>query len=358
MTNYSNSYLQRFRECPLACYYHNELRLRKRDDGTESHHMAYSKAFHLGLAVLYNDPQAYIASSTALLRQAQQSFLDTYPRQLDPADLAKTRQNGITALAQYVSRWREEDKRYKVLSVETMDNQEDGFVVKLDLVLQDMATEQIFGLDHKTTKKYLNYDYWSGFEPNSQIVEYVRYIKERWGFCDGFIINAISFRWQAEKDKRGGFNGQWLDLNNAEANGYSMRERRFSKYHKRDMLACWGLRTSFERQTFNVNERQMQANYDSRQYWTDRVEHAKATGLWGMNTSQCKFCEYRDLCKAGWFWPDDAELIDIGYRRICGRWFSPAVNAPLAPCQLDREHEDDHAVQSPEQLPTEITIEV
>jgi hypothetical protein len=344
MTNYSNSYLQRFRECPLACYYHNELRLRKREDGGESHHTVYSRAFHEGLRLIHLDEP---------LRTAQEAFLAGYPRQLDESDLAKTRQNGVTALAQYAGRWREEDKRYKVLSVETLDQQEDGFVVKLDLVVEDLATGQIYGMDHKTTKKYLNYDYWAGFEPNSQIVEYVRYIKERWGFCDGFIIDAISFRWLAEKDKRGGFNGQWLDVDNAEQYGYSHHERRFSKYHKREMLACWGLRTSFERQTFNVNGRQMEADLDSRRYWTDRVEHAKATGVWGMNTSQCKFCEYRDLCKAGWFYPDDAELIELNYRRICGRWFGE----PLAPCQLDREHEGEHALQSPEFAPTEITIE-
>jgi len=344
MTRYSNSYLQRYRDCPLACFYHNEIKLRKREEGAELHHMAYSRAFHEGLRHLYGGDT---------LQAAQQAFLSTYPQQLDDSDQAKTRHNGVVALAQYASRWHEEDKRYKVLSVEAMDNQEDGFVVKLDLVLQEIATEQIYGMDHKVTGRYLNYDYWAGFEPNSQMVEYVRYVRERHGFCDGFIINAISLRWQAEKDRRGGFNGQWLDPGNAEANGYSMRERRFSKYHKREMVACWGLRSSFERQTFNVNDRQMEADLVSRYYWTERVEQSKATGRWGMNTSQCKFCEYRDLCKAGWFYPEDEELIDIGYRRICGRWFGD----PPAPCQRDREHEGAHAIQSA-QPATEILIEV
>jgi len=309
VTNYSNSYLQRFRDCPLACFYQYELRLRKRDEGV-LHHMEYSRAFHEALRHLYLGDT---------LQAAQQAFLDGYPRQLDESDLAKTRHNGVTALAQYASRWREEDRRYKVLSVETLEHAEDGFVVKLDLVLQELATEQIYNMDHKVTGAYLNYDYWSKFEPNSQMCEYNRWTKERYGYCDGFIVNAIALRYR-QRAYKGEPAGVWF---------------------------------AFERQTFNVNPSQMQADLDSRRYWVDRVEHAKATAQWGMNTGACKFCEYRDLCKAGWFWPDDAELIDIGYRRICGKWFGE----PLQPCQLDREHDGEHALQSPDAV-TEITIEV
>lgn len=309
VTNYSHSYLNRYRECPLACYYRNELRLRKRDEGGESHHMAYSKAFHEGLGWLYQNDYAHSSELPQLVKIAQHLFLDNYPTQLAADDLAKTRENGVAAIAAYVTRWKEEDKRWKVLSCETLDNQDDGFVVKLDLVVQDLATEQILGIDHKVTGKYLNYDYWANYEPDSQVIEYVRFIKERYGYCDGFIINAIALR-HRQRAYKGEAAGPWF---------------------------------AFERQTFNVNERQMEADLTSRQYWVDRVEHSKATGIWGMNTSQCKFCEYRELCKAGWFYPDDAELIDINYRRVCGKWFGE----PLQPCQLDREHDGGHALEVP-----------
>lgn len=292
MSRYSNSYLDRYRECPLACLYHYELKLRKREEGAESHHMMYSRAFHEGLRRLY-------LGST--LREAQDAFLEAYPRQLDQYDSAKTRQNGILCMAQYAQRWKDEDRKYRVLSVEELDNQEDGFVVKLDLVLQHLDTEQIYPMDHKVTGKYLNFDYWKQFEPNSQIVEYVRRVKERWGFCDGFIVNAIAMRW----------------LQRASKNGPA------------------GLWCNFERQTFNVNPAQMEADLRSREYWIDRVEHSKASGRWGLNTKSCYFCEYRDLCKAGWFYPEDAELIDISYRQVCGKWHGK----PLNPCVLDRGHE-------------------
>lgn len=311
MTRYSNSYLDRYRECPLACLYHYELKLRKREEGAESHHMAYSRAMHEGLRLLY-------LGST--LREAQDAFLTTYPRQLDTFDAAKTRQNGVTCLNLYAQRWKEEDRRYRVLEVEALDRREDGFVVKLDLVWQSLDTEQIYGVDHKVTGKYLNFDYWKQFEPNSQIVEYVGRIREKYKFCDGFIVNAIAIRW----------------LQKASKNGPA------------------GLWCNFERQTFNVNESQRAADLKSRQYWIDRVEHSKQTDLWGMNTKSCYFCEYRDLCKAGWFYPEDQELIEISYRRVCGKWFGE----PLQPCALDAEHEGDHGLLQPEQAEAEFVIEV
>lgn len=318
MTNYSNSYLKRFQECPLACFYHNELKLRKREEGGESHHMAYSKAFHAALEVLYRWNYFESDNVNTLYQRAVDAFLQGYPRQLDASDLAKTRDNGVKALAAYVKRYHVEDRRWRVLQVEGMDHQDDGFVVKLDRVVQDVNTEQIYAVDTKVTGKYLNYDYWRQFEPNSQVVEYVRYVKERFGFCDGFIVDAVSLRYLQRASKNGPA-GPWFN---------------------------------FERQTFNVNERQMQADLDSRRYWIDRVEHSKATGQWGMNApNACHFCEYRDLCKAGWFWPEDEPLIDINYRRICGRW----SGEPLFQCTLDRGHEGDHGIA---QIDESIEIEV
>lgn len=317
--NYSNSYLRKYQACPLSCYYNYELKLRKRDEGAESHHLAYSKAFHAALEILYRFSYFNVEDKNALYQRAVDAFLERYPRQLDEHDMAKTRDNGVKCLAEYIKRWHVDDRKYRVLAVETMDHQEDGFVVKLDRVVQDIDTEQIYGVDTKVTGKYLNYDYWRQFEPNSQIVEYTRYVQERFGFCDGFIIDAVALRYLQRASKNGPA-GPWF---------------------------------AFERQTFQVNERQMEADLASRHYWTERIEHSKATGEWGLNTSACYFCEYRDLCKAGWFYPEDEELIDINYRRICGRW----SGEPLFQCALDREHEGDHGIEQVD-TPPEIEIEV
>lgn len=320
---YSHSFLNRYRSCPLSAQYHYELKLRKRDEGGESHHMAYSKAFHSALEVLYGGERPYYMMSdleaSLLLRDAQRTFIAQYPKQLRVDDLAKTQSNGVTALTDYCRRWRDEDRKWKILSCETMENQDDGFVVKLDLVVEHVDTGQIFGVDHKVTGKYLNYQYWNGYEPNSQITEYVRFIKERYGYCDGFIVNAIAlrFRQRAYKNEPAGF---------------------------------WG---AYERQTFNRNDRQLAQELTDRHYWEERVNQSRRDGYWGMNTSQCMFCEYQEICKAGWVWPEDDELINIQYRRICGKW----LGEPLQPCALGKDHEGDHDA-SPISVDSEILVEV
>lgn len=330
MTNYSNSYLDQFRRCPLSAHFKYDLRLRQRDEGVGRHHMEFSLAFHGALETLYESVadhpqlQPYYncspAEGNAILHAAQKTFMFGYPTQLDSNDWAKTQENGVAALTEYVKRWRNEDRKWKVLSTEQLDRGEDGFVVKLDLVVQDRETEQIYGVDHKVTGKYLNYDYFNQFEPNAQITEYVRFIKERYGNCDGFIINAIALR-HRQRAYKGEPAGSWF---------------------------------AFERQTFNRNERQLEQGLTDRLYWIDRIEDAKAKSIYGMSTSQCRWCEYRDICKAGWSYPEDAELIDITYRRICGRWFGE----PLQPCQLDREHSGEHAPSLPVAVPFEVEVEV
>lgn len=295
MTNYSNSYLDRFRRCPLSAHFKYDLRLRQRDGGTGRHHQEFSLAFHAALEKLY--------SETYHFTEPNKVFLENYPIQLDPDDWAKTQENGSLALAEYIKRWAREDRKWRVLSTEQLDRGEDGFVVKLDLVVEDRETGQIYGVDHKVTGKYLNYDYFNQFEPNAQITEYVRFIKERYGNCDGFIINAIALR-HRQRAYKGEPAGSWF---------------------------------AFERQTFNRNERQLEQGLADRLYWIDRIEDAKAKSIYGMSTSQCRWCEYRDICKAGWSYPEDAELIDITYKRIHGKWFGD----PLQPCVLERDHKGD-----------------
>lgn len=324
MTSYSNSYIRRYQLCPLSCYYDYELKLRKREEGSERHHMAFSKAFHAGVEVLYraqlNGTLKPLKPLEPIINEAVKAFREGYPRQLDEWDLAKTQPHGVLALVDYAKRWcREDQQKYRMLAVETMDHQEDGFVVKLDRVVQDIETGQIFGVDTKVTGKYINFDFWRQFEPNSQIVEYSRYVEQKFGFCDGFIIDAVSVRHRQRASKDGPAGPWW----------------------------------KFERQTFKVNEQQMSKDLESRQFWADRIEHSKATGQWGLNTGACYFCEYRDLCKAGWFWPEDEELIEINYHRICGRWFGE----PLQQCNDDLGHEGEHRVVQSD-APMEIEVEV
>lgn len=288
MTTYSNSQLQTYKNCPLQWHFYWDLGLRSLEDESSDHHLRYGAAIHEGLRVVY---------SGGTLREAQDEFLAHYPRQLDTSDLAKTRQNGITALAEYVKRWREEDRAWKVVAIE--ERSDDPWSVKPDLVVEHREHGGLYLVDHKTTGRYLNYDYWGRFEPNSQITHYLDYGIVKYGPIEGFIINAISLRYRqrASKDGPAGF---WCN---------------------------------FERQTFNRKPEQLEYERRSRGAWIADIEYTKEQGFFRTNTDSCWRCQYRALCKAGWTWEEDRELVEIQFYQCCD-----ALLADDNHCVLQREH--------------------
>lgn len=301
MPAYSNSQLQTYKNCPLQYRFYWDLKLRSLEDESGEHHLRYGHAIHKGLEKWY---------SGGTIRESQDAFLVHYPKQLDISDLGKTRQNGITALAEYVKRWREEDKKWKVLEIETRSD--DPWSVKPDIVLEHVENGGIYLMDHKTTGQYLNYNYWSRFEPNSQITHYLDYAQSKYGPIEGFIINAISLRYRqrASKDGPAGF---WCN---------------------------------FERQTFNRKVEQLEYERESRRDWVAAIERSRELGFWRTNTDSCWKCQYRPICKAGWVWDDkpewqsqdDRELIRIQYYQACD-----ALLGNDEHCVLELGHEGECA---------------
>lgn len=306
---YSHSQLDSYKKCPLWYYHEHEVGLRKRTDESSEHHLRFGEAIHAALRHLY------LGDS---LESAKRVFLETYPVQLDAGDLAKTRENGIVALAAYALHWREEDAKWKVLSCEQADSREDGHVVHLDLVMESLEHGGVYGYDHKTTGKYLNSDYWLQFNPNSQITQYAKFIKERYGECDGFYINALSFRFRqhAYKNEPAGF---WY---------------------------------AFERQMFNRNEDQLAIEQASESDWIADIERSRQTGIWRLNTNSCRFCSYRPICAAGWSWPTDQELIEVQYRQVCNQ-----LTNTLRRCVLDRLHDGACSEYTLSEAPMEVTVD-
>lgn len=331
---YSNSYINQFAFCPLSAHYKYDIRLRPLEDS--QHAAAFSKALHPALESLHVNKD---------VEKAKQVFTAHYPAQSDVNDHARTLPNGLKVLDFYRTHY-QGDPQWKTLAAEQMDSTEDGHIVKLDLVVADTRNGDILGVDHKVTSKYLNFAYWNHFNPNSQITQYVRYIKEKYGRCDGFVINAISLTWLNEKDKAGRWNGRYFDPADKSKPwlAYSERDRRYVKYYKQEMVAAWGLQISVERQTFNRTPQQIEQDQISRFYWISRIEDAKATGIYGMATDRCFLCEYQPICGAGWDWENDAELIRSNYRQVCEKWV-PELNAH---CGLDLNHAGDHAPFQPD----------
>lgn len=325
-TRFSHSRLSDLKACGLRYYLKHVVGLRKHEDDADQHHLRYGGAMHEALEVLYaggymNQP---VDDPARLLDLAKETFLAAYPVQLDPADRAKTRDNGVLVLDWYVRHWREEDRRWKVVSVERPEDT-DAWSLRLDLVMENVEHGGIYAYDHKITKKYLNYDFWNTFEPNSQVTQYVDHVRKRYGECSGFYINAISM-------------------------GYRQRA------YKGEPAGFWA---KFERQMFNRNDAQVEQERWSTARWVDLAGEAQRLielgddpiRAYGFNTDSCRFCEFRPVCSAGWTWPTDAELIQIQFRRAC------LTIIEGGRCQLDYEHEGECALEFVPEAMGEVVVE-
>jgi hypothetical protein len=272
---------------------------------------------HEALAIIYNTDHFHQTETQKRfsLGVATRAFLDAYPVQLDPADKAKTRDNGIKALEFYVGHYAFEDLKHRVLEVEQLDHDED-WALQLDMVTENTEHGGIYGWDHKITggkdSKYLGETWWRRYEIDHQVTQYIDQIAKKYGQCDGFYINAIGM-------------------------GYRQRA------YKGEPAGAW---FRFGRQMFNRTNEQVEQEWWSVDRTIEEIEESRrlyqlgvpSHRAYGFNTSSCTYCEYRPVCAAGWSWDRDAELITLQYRRVCNRVITEGSHAGHR-CTLDRDHQ-------------------
>jgi CRISPR/Cas system-associated exonuclease Cas4 (RecB family) len=277
---WSNSYIQDYKSCPLSAYLKYDTGLVKINEEASEHHLTYGRGMHEALKKIYLKDT---------LESAKKSFLEIYSKQLDTNDNAKTRENGLTVLDAYVRHYASDFDKFKILSCEEKEHfdyaNEENFTVILDLVLENKEYGGIYGMDHKIVggkKATLNEEFWIQFDPNSQITKYTSFIISKYGECSGFYVNGIGMghRQRAYKGEPAGF-------------------------HYR-----------FRREMFNRNTSQLEIESRDTEYWIGRIKESKERHIWGMNTGACRWCSFRQICKAGWTWPEDKELILINYNQV------------------------------------------
>ena len=214
----------------------------------------FGQAIHAGLQQLYQ------GGTPAEIGKA---FLSVFPDALDPDDLARTPVNGLKLLEAYQQFWANQDREWKVLGVEVVDQVDSGaaepWEVKLDLIVE--TPTGIFGVDHKTTARREGFteSYWRGFEPNSQVSGYTYYLLKKYGQCSGFYVNGLAVGWNQRAGKRhpAGF---WYE---------------------------------FQRQLFNRSVRQLE---DWRVRMGRTISRMHTTTAWEKNEAMCGYCQFRELC--------------------------------------------------------------
>lgn len=308
---YSHSSLSTYRACPLKYQLKYELKLVSIQP-VSRHDADFGNAWDAGVSTLYM-PNGSLSKALEAFSTAYPA--DSYPAQLPVRSQGKTFANGLAALKGYVKQWREDDSHHKVLHVQERNEGGSDRILKLDLITQDLRDGEIYGWDTKTTGSYLDANYWQRFQPNSQIRMYASYIKEKFGHCGGFYINAASFKHRSR--------------------AYTPRQG-----PDKGIQQPAGDWFSFARMAFNPNGECLALEDDNFDYWAARIEADKASGNWGYNDQSCHMygvdCEYLRICEPGYSWEADEELIRGYYRQMC-----PKVLAE-GRCQLDWHHKGEH----------------
>jgi hypothetical protein len=321
---YSYSSIQTYAACPTRYFFKYVACLSPLQES--EHDLRYGKAWDCALNTHYQGGS---------VTEAQQAFVASYPASEYPAQLpfwspGKSLANGLQAIPAYVEKWREDDSQWEVLAVQDRDTNEDGDrVVVLDLVVRDRRDGLVYGVDNKSTGKYLDAKYASQFDPHSQVRSYVARLQELHGEVAGFYINAASFRHRSKAyTPRSGPDkgvqlpaGDWFD---------------------------------FKRWLFNPNAEAVSAERSSFANWVAKIELDKKQGSWSYNTDQCvrgeMVCPYHRLCSAGYSYPKDAMLVEQYYVRRC----LELVDGER--CWLEPEHEGGCDSTRPKQPDYEVDL--
>ena len=313
---YSYSQIQTYASCPRK-YAFRYIHLLSPLQESE-HDLRFGKAWDAALNAIYTGLS---------ISKAQEAFAAAYPECEYPAQLpfwspGKSFQSGLDAIPEYVERWADDDRYWEVLSVQSRETHDDeSRIVVLDLVVRDRRDGVVYGVDNKTTGKYLDSHYSAQFDPHSQIRQYVRHLQEKYGEVGGFYINAASFRnrSKAYTPRKGPDKGKQLPAGD------------------------W---RDYKRLLFNPNHDAIAQEVASFDGWVSKIEQDKRSSNWAYNTDQCVrgslVCPYHKICSAGYQWPKDAMLIEQYYQRRC----QELVNGER--CWLVPEHEGEHDATRPQ----------
>lgn len=320
---YSYSQLSTYAACPtrFKFRYVDQLSPLAEPD----HDLRFGRAWDAALNCIYMGGD---------VADAQHDFSQSYPEDEYPPQLpfwspGKSFAGGLAAIPQYVEKWLEDDRNWEVVSVQSRehkDGDDESRTVVLDLVIRDRRDGLIYGVDNKSTGKYLDANYASQFDPHSQIRQYVDFLQSKYGECGGFYINAASFRHRtkAYTPRKGSDKGVQLPAGD------------------------W---CDFKRYLFTPNQQAVKQEQQSFSNWVRKIELDREQGSWAYNTDQCVrgpiVCPYHEICSAGYTWPEDAELITQHYQLRCLRlvdgqrcWLAPNHEGecdPTKPVQPDYE---------------------
>ena len=179
------------------------------------------------------------------------------------SEKCKTKGHLLKLMEQYIPYYSGQDKGWTILATEINDTfkiQDMEYTVKVDLIIKDK--DNIYVVDHKTTKTNRKSTYFQQFEPNTQVTGYTAYCQQKHGQCSGFIPNVMFVRY---------------------------RERKWKGEEA-------GFHCEFERAIINRYPQQLEDFKSNVVDVAQQIEGCKITGYWSKTEVNCMWCEFKELC--------------------------------------------------------------
>jgi len=247
-----------FSNCPTQYKLNYVENLRKTEYGEESVDLRFGSAIHEALE-LFDEAHTDIAP---VLEKFKTSFVDL------PGEDVKTVEHGLKLLPLFVQYYNANFSEWETLSKEQVVQtqiQDIDYVCKIDRVVKWRGN--IYCVDWKTSGSTRKANFFNKFQLDFQPTGYIKWCKEQYGQCSGFIPVAmfLGYRSRQYKGEPAGFHADF---------DYSIINRTQEDIDR------------FCRDIMQIR---------------DEIEECKLTNFWRRNPDACssyKGCAYSSLCVA------------------------------------------------------------
>jgi hypothetical protein len=247
-----------FSNCKKKYYWNYVENLRKNEYEEDSVDLRFGSAIHSALE-LFNE---HTTDTAPVLERFKSEFVDL------PEEKVKTTEHGLLLLENFFPYYRANFSEWETLQTEEtghIDMGEIDYVVKIDRVVRWRGN--IYVCDWKTTKSTRKAGFFDKFALDFQPTGYIKWCKEKYGECSGFLPVAMfmGYRSRAYKGEPAGFHCEF---------DYSIvnRTNEDIQMWEKDML-----------------------------WLRDEIEQAELSGFWRRNPDHCssyRGCQYSQLCQS------------------------------------------------------------
>lgn len=262
-----------FSNCKRRFYWNYVEQLRKSEYEEDSVDLRFGQAIHSALE-LYGEKTT---DTAPVLEKFRSEFVDL------PGEQVKTAEHGVKLLEAFFPYYKANFSEWETLQTEEVGHITIGgnidYVCKIDRVIRWRGN--VYCVDWKTTKSTRKAGFFDKFALDFQPTGYIKWCKEKYGECSGFIPVGmfLGYRSRAYKGEPAGFHCDF---------DYTIVNRT-----QEDIDA-------FEADLLMIE---------------DEMEQATTTNKWRRNPDYCssyKGCQYSQLCQSN----DDPMVVESLYEKF------------------------------------------